>query len=182
MSSAAPHPTVWAAPMPLVLVSACLLGQPVRYKAIHKRCDNEVLARWQAQGRVVPVCPEVSGGLPVPRPAAEITSGAGGAKVLLGQARVIDRQGLDVSNVFISGAQHVLLQAQSQDIRVAVLKEGSPSCGSGYIYDGSFTSKRVTQQGVLATLLEGSGIRVFSEDQLVQANDYLLRLEVGGTA
>jgi uncharacterized protein YbbK (DUF523 family) len=165
--------------MQLVLVSACLLGNPVRYNAIHKRCESEVLARWQAQGRVVPVCPEVSGGLPVPRPPAEISSGAGGAKVLLGQASVFDRQGQDVSNAFISGAQHVLVQAQSQDIRVAVLKEGSPSCGSGYIYDGSFIGKRIAQQGVLAALLEGCGIRVFSEDQFVDANELLLRLEAG---
>ena len=165
----------------LVLVSACLIGQPVRYNAIHQCCESEVLAQWLAQGRVVPVCPEVSGGLPVPRPPAEISAGAGGAKVLLGQARVIDRQGQDVSHAFISGARHVLEQAQSQNIRVAVLKEGSPSCGSGYIYDGSFTSKRVTQQGVLAALLAGSGIRVFSEEQFAQANDYLLRLEAGQT-
>jgi len=168
--------------MQLVLVSACLLGSPVRYNAIHQRYDSEVPARWQAQGRVVPVCPEVEGGLPVPRPPAEISSGAGGAKVLLRQARVIDRQGLDVSNAFISGAQHVLLQAQSQNIRVAVLKEGSPSCGSGYIYDGSFAGVRVDEQGVLAALLESAGIRVFSEDQFVDANELLLRLEAGEVA
>ena len=168
--------------MQLVLVSACLLGSPVRYNAIHQRCDSEVLARWQAQGRVVSVCPEVSGGLPVPRPPAEISSGAGGAKVLLGQARVFDRQGLDVSDAFTSGAQHVLLQAQSQDIRVAVLKEGSPSCGSDYIYDGTFAGIRVAEQGVLAALLESAGISVFSEEQFVDANDLLLRLEAGETA
>jgi len=165
--------------MQLVLVSACLLGSPVRYNDIHQRCESEVLARWVAQGRVVPVCPEVSGGLPVPRPPAEISSGAGGAKVLLGQARVFDRQGLDVSDAFTSGAQHVLLQAQSQDIRVAVLKEGSPSCGSGYIYDGTFAGVRVTEQGVLAALLESAGVRVFSEAQFLEANDLLLRLEAG---
>jgi len=165
--------------MQLVLVSACLLGSTVRYNAIHQRCESEVLARWQAQGRVVAVCPEVSGGLPVPRPPAEISPGAGGAKVLLGQARVFDRQGQDVSDAFISGAQHVLLQAQSQDIRVAVLKEGSPSCGSGYIYDGSFSGVRVAEKGVLAALLESAGVRVFSEDQFVEANELLLRLEAG---
>lgn len=97
--------------MQLVLVSAGLLGHQVRYNAVRNRCENEVLAHWQAQGRVVPVCPEVSGGLPVPRLAAEITAGAGGTKVLLGQARVIDRQGQDVSSAFISGAQQVLVQA-----------------------------------------------------------------------
>ncbi|WP_180129058.1 DUF523 domain-containing protein [Rhodoferax sp. BLA1] len=168
--------------MQLVLVSACLIGSPVRYNAIHKRCDSDVLARWLAQGRVVPVCPEVSGGLPVPRPAAEISLGAGGAKVLLGQASVFDRQGQDVSDAFISGAQHVLLQAQSQDIRVAVLKEGSPSCGSGYIYDGTFAGVRVAERGVLAALLGSAGIRVFSEEQFVEANELLLQLEAGEAA
>ena len=166
----------------LVLVSACLLGSPVRYNAIHKRCDSEVLARWLAQGRVVPVCPEVSGGLPVPRPPAEISSGAGGAQVLLGKAGVFDRQGQDVSAAFIAGAQYVLTQAQRQGIRVAVLKEGSPSCGSGYIYDGTFAGVRVAEQGVTAALLESAVCRVFSEDQFVEANELLLRLEAGEVA
>ena len=168
--------------MQLVLVSACLLGSPVRYNAIHKRCDSEVLARWQAQGRVVPVCPEVAGGLPVPRPPAEITSGAGGVMVLQGRARVINPQGNDVSAAFITGAQHALALAQDKGIRVAVLKEGSPSCGSGYIYDGTFTGAHVAEQGVLTALLESAGIKVFSEAQFVEANDLLLRLEAGDVA
>lgn len=170
------------AQMQLVLVSACLLGSPVRYNDIHQRCESEVLARWQAQGRVVPVCPEVAGGLSVPRPPAEITLGAGGAMVLQGRARVVDPQGNDVSAAFITGAQHALMQAQGKGIRVAVLKEGSASCGSGYIYDGTFSGIRVAEQGVLAALLESAGIRVFSEAQFLEANDLLLRLEAAETA
>ncbi|MDR3371502.1 DUF523 domain-containing protein [Rhodoferax sp.] len=168
--------------MQYVLVSSCLLGSPVRYNDIHKRCESDVLARWQAQGRVVPVCPEVAGGLPVPRPPAEISLGAGGAMVLQGRARVVDSQGNDVSTAFVTGAQHALTLAQDKGIRVAVLKEGSPSCGSGYIYDGTFTGVRVTEQGVMSALLESAGIRVFSEAQFLEANDLLLRLEAGEAA
>ncbi len=168
--------------MQFVLISSCLLGSPVRYNGQHKRSGSEVLQRWLAEGRVVAVCPEVAGGLPVPRPPAEIAAGAGGAAVLSSQAKVIDPHVNDVSAEFIAGARNALEQAQAKGIRIAVLKEGSPSCGSGYIYDGTFSGTKVHGQGVAAALLLGAGIRVFSEEQFDEANEFLLSLEAGSAA
>lgn len=159
--------------MQLVLVSSCLLGSPVRYNGAHKRSDSGVLRRWLAQGRVVPVCPELAGGLPVPRPPAEIAGGAGGEAVLSGLARVVDPQAHDVTAAFVAGAQQALRLARQHRIRVAVLKEGSPSCGSSHIHDGSFTGTLVRQAGVAAALLEREGIRVFGEHQFDAADAFL---------
>lgn len=160
-----------------VLVSACLIGRPVRYDGAHKRSGDAVLQRWLDEGRVVAVCPEIAGGLGVPRLPAEIAGGAGGAAVLAGRAQVIDRQGHDVSAAFVAGAQQALREAQARGIRVAVLKEGSPSCGSGRIHDGSFSAAMVPGQGVTAALLESAGIRVFSEAQFAAADACLHGLE-----
>ena len=163
--------------MQFVLVSACLIGKPVRYNGGNNRCNSTILQRWLREGRVVPVCPEVEGGLPVPRPAAEITGGAGGRKVLSGEARVMNAKARDVSAEFIAGARHALQLAREKGIRIAVLKEGSPSCGSGYTYDGSFTRMRIQQPGVTAAMLQEAGIKVFSEEQLREADDLLMQIE-----
>lgn len=163
--------------MERVLVSACLVGADVRYNGVNKRSGDAVLARWQAEGRVVAVCPEVAGGLPVPRPPAEMVAGAGGHRVLGGQARVLAATGKDVTAEFIHGARQALEVARRDGIGVAVLKEGSPSCGSSYVYDGSFSGVRVPGQGVTAALLEAAGIRVFSEAQFLDAEAELQRRE-----
>lgn len=163
--------------MERVLVSACLLGHAVRYNAQDKRCHDGVLQRWVAEGRVVSVCPEVAGGLPVPRPPAEITDDVGGAHVLLKVARVVNDRGHDVSAQFIAGAAHALATAQAHGIRVAVLKEGSPSCGSSYTYDGTFTGTRVPYAGVTTAQLQAAGVRVFSETQFGEADAFVQDLE-----
>ena len=164
--------------MEKILVSACLLGQPVRHNGAHKRSDDQILQHWIEEGRVVAVCPEIAGGLPVPRPAAEIVGGADGSRVLGGEVNVVDFNGRDVSHHFVSGAGVALEAARANDIRVAILKEGSPSCGSGYTYDGTFTSTRVPgHHGVTAALLRDNGIRVFSETQLAEAEECLRQLE-----
>lgn len=168
--------------MQFVLVSACLLGSPVRYDGAHKRSGSEVLQHWLAEGRVISVCPEVAGGLPVPRPPAEISAGAGGTKVLAGLAKVVNPQANDVSAEFIAGAKHALEQAQLKGVRLAVLKEGSPSCGSSYIYDGSFSGTKVPEKGVTSSLLESSGVKVFSEEQFTEADEFLRELEARGAA
>lgn len=149
--------------MQRVLVSACLVGHRVRYNGLDKKSEHDVLSRWMADGRVVAVCPEVAGGLAVPRPPAEIEHGAGGAAVLAGGARVIAKTGADVTAEFVHGAEHTLARALEYGIRVAVLKEGSPSCGSSYSYDGSFSGARVAVPGVTAELLRRHGVQVFSE-------------------
>jgi uncharacterized protein YbbK (DUF523 family) len=168
--------------MPSILVSACLLGQAVRYDGSAKKCSHPLMQRWLDEGRVMSICHEISAGLPVPRPATEIAQGAGGAKVLTGEARVVGAQGQDYSAEFVAGARYALTLAQRRHIRVAVLKEGSPSCGSSFTHDGSFSAARVPHAGVTATLLRQSGIHVFSENQLEQANDLLLQLEAQAAA
>ncbi|TDE43079.1 DUF523 domain-containing protein [Nonomuraea mesophila] len=163
--------------MERILVSACLMGRKVRYDGGAKTSSDAWLATWRAQGRLVPFCPEVEGGLPVPRPAAEIEDGAGGAAVLSGAARVLASDGSDVTAAFMAGARSALALARSSGIRMAVLKEGSPSCGVLSVYDGSFEGRRTAGQGVTTALLERDGIRVFGEDHLDEAAAYLRTLE-----
>jgi uncharacterized protein YbbK (DUF523 family) len=111
-----------------VLVSACLLGQRVRYNGADALCDHPILARWLEEGRLVPFCPEVAGDLGVPRPAAELVGGFG-PDVLDGTAHVITRDHADVTTAFLRGARLALAGAQEQRVGLAILKEGSPSCG-----------------------------------------------------
>ena len=163
--------------MQSILISACLLGHKVRYNGSDAATGHVLLEQWTREGRVVGVCPEIAGGFPTPRPAAEITAGSGGAKVLQGLAQVRIANGDDVTTAFVVGAQQALAMAQAKGIRVAVLKEGSPSCGSAYTYDGSFTGGRTALPGVTAALLQQHGLKVFSEHQLNDAQAFLLALD-----
>jgi uncharacterized protein YbbK (DUF523 family) len=159
-----------------VLVSACLLGERVRYHGGDAACASDVLDRWRSEGRIVPVCPETAAGLSVPRPAAEIAGGDGHA-VLRAEAVVSDRSGADVTAAFVAGARAALEAANRSGARLAVLKDGSPSCGSSYVFDGTFRGQRDSGQGVSAAMLSQAGIRVFSEQQLEEAARYLAHLE-----
>lgn len=154
-----------------ILVSACLLGQNVRYNA-QVLPASELLERLAAEGRLVPFCPEAAGGLPTPRPPAEIQGGTGGC-VLAGRARVRSRQGEDVTGAFVEGARQALALARSEGIGAALLKENSPSCGSAIIYDGTFSGRKTAGPGVTAALLERSGLHVFSELDLPDLPDLL---------
>ncbi|MFQ2368855.1 2-thiouracil desulfurase family protein [Aeromonas enteropelogenes] len=138
-----------------VLVSACLLGQPVRYDGQSKGIVSDWLAELGAEGRVLAFCPEVAGGLPTPRPPAERQG-----------EFVVTESGLDVTAEFARGAALALATCQQQGIRFALLKEGSPSCGSGRIYNGHFEGQSVAGEGMTTALLRRHGIVVFSEDQL----------------
>lgn len=159
-----------------VLVSACLLGEKVRYNGTAAASDHPILSRWLAEGRVVSFCPELAGGLGVPRPAAEMRGGDGHA-VLDAKAIVVTHTGADVTAGFLRGARQALAAARAHDVRVAVLKDGSPSCGSGWTYDGSFSGHRQSAPGVTAALLERHGIPVFSDSQWEDAARYLDGLE-----
>ncbi|MEW9532216.1 DUF523 domain-containing protein [Microbispora sp. NPDC049125] len=159
--------------MERILVSACLLGSRVRFDGGAKTSGDELLAAWRAEGRLVPFCPEVEGGLPVPRPPAEIEGGAGGAAVLSGEARVLTPDGSDVTWAFLSGARQALAAATSSGARLAILKEGSPSCGSLRVHDGTFSGRAVPGRGVTAALLELNGVRVFGEDRIAEAAAHL---------
>jgi uncharacterized protein YbbK (DUF523 family) len=153
-----------------VIVSACLLGAPVRYDGRDKLCLHPVLQRWIEEGRVVSACPEVLGGLETPRPPAEIVF-ADGAR------RVITRDGCDVTHAFEEGARAAAGLAAMHEVRVAVLKSGSPSCGTSFVYDGTFSGARVAGEGVTTSLLRSRGIAVFSEEELDAADEYLTALE-----
>jgi len=166
---------------PRVLVSSCLLGDPVRYDGAGAACAHPVLARWSAEGRVIAFCPELAGGLPVPREPAEIAGGLDGRRVLQGLARVVERSGRDVTAAFIEGAVRALAAARDGAAALAVLKEGSPSCGSGCIHDGSFSGRRISMAGVTAACLRDAGIPVFSEHQLAEAEACLARISAAGT-
>ncbi|ALE90480.1 DUF523 domain-containing protein [Pseudomonas versuta] len=158
-----------------VLVSRCLLGHRVRYDGGASGPYGQ-LARWQDEGRIIALCPEVAGGLPTPRPPAEIPGGQG-LDVLNGKAPVMTNEGEDVTAAFMDGAQQALALVNRHGIRIAILKANSPSCGNVQTYDGSFSGVKVEGQGVTAALLAGAGVQVFSELQLDDAARALARLE-----
>lgn len=161
--------------MQKILVSRCLLGHRVRYDG-GAHGPFALLERWQAEGRVVALCPEVAGGLPTPRPPAEIAGGQG-AGVLDGRLPVLTVDGEDVSAAFIAGAEQALALVERHGIRLALLKARSPSCGNRENYDGSFTGTRVAGEGVTAAALRRAGVRVFSEEQLPELEAALRELE-----
>lgn len=151
-----------------ILISACLAGLPVRYNGSAKPLVHDAVDRWRAQGRLVTLCPELAGGFQVPRPPAEIENGLNGDDVLDGRARVLELSGGDVSAAYIAGAQIALDVARENGCRHALLIDGSPSCGSGFVYDGSFSGVRHAGQGVTAALLRRNGIAVYSDREVGQ--------------
>lgn len=158
--SAIEHPGGLVTISPLsVAVSACLLGEPCRYDGSSKPCRAALWLRELPNVTVVPICPEVAGGLPTPRPASEIV-GSGPDR------RVVDDQGNDRTKAFGIGAQKVLELMRESGCTAAVLKAKSPSCGIGRIYDGSFSGQLVAGNGVAAELLLAAGIPVMDEAQL----------------
>ena len=163
-----------------VLVSACLVGRPVRYDGRAVGNGDGVLAQWQAEGRLVVACPELAGDLPVPRPAAEIRGGTGG-DVLDGRAAIVTSTGDDATENFLSGAQATLRLALQNRVTLAILKQRSPSCGSREIHDGSFSQRRIPGEGVTAALLRRNGITVFDETQLQRAIDWLAERDQSDT-
>lgn len=158
--------------MKKIMVSACLLGNPVRYDGRSKLLENPALEALITQQRVISFCPEVAGGLPVPRPAAEI-NGGDGHDVVSERARVCTEAEEDVTDYFVAGARRALALCRKHDIDVAILTESSPSCGSSQVYDGSFSRNAVAGSGVTTALLRQHGIRVFNQFQLEAACRYL---------
>ena len=161
--------------MQKILVSRCLLGHPVRYDGGASGPFDQ-LSSWLQEGRVVALCPEVAGGLPTPRAAAEIPGGQG-VEVLDGKASVLTSEGEDVSAEFLSGAYQALELVRKHGIRIAVLKANSPSCGNLLTYDGTFSGVKVSGEGVTAALLSRHGVRVFNESQLAEAASALAALD-----
>ncbi|OTG95753.1 DUF523 domain-containing protein [Acinetobacter sp. ANC 3832] len=154
--------------MPKYLISACLVGENVRYDG--QNCLQQKLRQLVIEQRAVIICPEVLGGLSTPRLAAEIVGG-NGEDVLCGKAKVLDSAGNDVSNAFIQGAYKALQLAQKHQITHVILKANSPSCGSELIYDGSFSGNKIQGNGVTSALLKQHGFTVITEDQFLQILD-----------
>jgi len=137
----------------MIIVSACLAGIKCRYNG--ESYGNEEVARLVSAGKALPVCPEQLGGLPTPRYPAEIRNGA-----------VVDSEGRELTDAFYAGAEEVLRLCRLTDCKKAILKARSPSCGCGQIYDGSFSGRLVSGNGVLARLLLENGIDVMTEEAL----------------
>ncbi|ALL64755.1 Purine nucleoside phosphorylase [Paraburkholderia caribensis MBA4] len=136
----------------------------MRYDGSAKTLASMLLQTWRDEGRLVVVCPEVAAGFGTPRRPAEIQLRRNGHDVLNGTARIRDAAGADVTALFIDGARLALQQALAHDCRYALLADGSPSCGSSFIHDGTFSRVAHPAAGVTAALLERHGIRVFAPD------------------
>lgn len=117
-------------------------------------------------------CPELAAGLPVPRPPAEIMS-AEGKDVMRGQARIIENTGTDVTGHYQLAAWLALRAAQEAGCTAALLTDGSPTCGTQFIYNGSFSNQRKSGMGVAASLLSEHGIAVFSETQFAELMNWI---------
>ncbi len=152
--------------MQKILISGCLLGAKVRYNGESKLIEHSLVSQWMKEGRFVSVCPEMAGGLPTPRPPAEMTG-----------HQVLTQQGIDVTAEFQKGAEIALKLCQQHNIKLAILKARSPSCGNEAVYDGTFSGTVIPGQGVTAALLTQHGVRVFNEDQLLEAADFLNQCE-----
>ena len=148
---------------PKILISACLLGENCKYNGGNNAdaiCAGE-LAKLRQIYELIAVCPESMGGLATPREPAEICA----------KGRVLTKfSGRDVTREFLSGAQICADIARKNDCKIAVLKERSPSCGSGEVYDGSFTGRVVSGDGITAAALKKLGVRVVGESALAELN------------
>lgn len=142
------------------LISACLIGVPCRYDG-RSKCNETVQTFIKTKSEVcwVPICPEQLGGLSTPRHQSEISNG-----------RVIDIAGGDVTAAFERGAEVVVALAGFYDAKIAILKEGSPSCGSARIYDGSFGKISIQGEGFTSKALRSAGLTVYSEEDVYKTD------------
>ena len=141
--------------MEALLVSACLMGYNCKYSGGNNALSPETLDALRRSFRLIPVCPETAGGLPTPREPSERRG-----------ERIVSRDGRDVTAAFQKGAALTLRLAERYGAKRALLKCNSPSCGSGFVYDGSFSGKLVPGDGVTAELLKSRGIAVVGENVL----------------
>lgn len=148
-----------------VLISSCLLGKNVKYSGGNNLSKNllELLKNYNVE--LIEVCPEVLGGLPVPREPAEIVA-----------EEIINKKGISVSKEFKKGAEATLKIAILNNVDFAILKERSPSCGKNFIYDGSFSGTLIKGQGISAKKLLENGIEIFSEEEVEKIEKKLKEL------
>ena len=141
-----------------LLISACLVGENVKYNGKNNRID---ISKLNDKYELISFCPEVEGGLPTPRPPSEIVSN--------NPLKIVNNFNEDVTHYFIKGAKKALDICKRLNMKKALLKENSPSCGKNFIYDGSFTKTLKAGQGVTVTLLMKNSIEIFNENEI----DYL---------
>ena len=139
--------------MEKILISACLVGDKTKYdgRSNYNPLIKDLLELYE----LVPFCPEVEGGLKTPRDPSEIKGD-----------KVISNKGRDVTRFFNEGAERALNICKYLDIKLAILKEGSPSCGSNEIYDGTFSNRIIKGEGITAALLRKNGIKVINESEI----------------
>lgn len=149
----------------MILVSSCLAGLEVRYNGTHS-LDHRI-SKLVGENKAVTICPELLGGFSTPREPAEIVGGDG-EDVLDGKAKVVEKSGKDVTELYIKGAYATLEKAKKINATAVVLKENSPSCGSSMIYNGEFKGKKIIGNGVTSALLKRNGLQVLSEEQFIE--------------
>ena len=148
-----------------VLISACLLGDKVKYSGGNNLMPELVRLLEKYNVKIVKICPECFAGLPIPRVPSEIR-----------EDKVFSKDGRDITEEFLSGAEKTYQIAKIKQVDFAILKERSPSCGSSYIYDGSFSGKVIQGQGLTARRLNEENIVIFSEENLKEIEKYLEKL------
>lgn len=149
-----------------ILISACLMGEPVRYDGSHNILSLNDLKSLKENLELVPFCPEMEGGLDTPRIPAEIL-----------KDKVINQNGEDVTKAFEKGAQKALEVCRKEEITIALLKSKSPSCGNNEIYDGTFSKKLINSSGVTAAALKEADISVYNEEELDKLMEYLKQIK-----
>ena len=148
-----------------VLISACLLGDNVKYSGGNNLTPELVTLLKKYNVDIVKVCPECFAGLPIPRLPSEIK-----------EDKVFSKDGRDITEEFLDGAEKTYQIAKRKQVDFAILKERSPSCGSSFIYDGSFSGKVIEGQGLTAKKLSKENIIIFSEENLEEIEKYLEEL------
>lgn len=156
--------------MKKILVSGCLFGWHCRYDAVDIPCEDPIFLQWKEEGRLIPVCPEVFGGLPTPRPDSQRIG-----------AKVMTCAGVDVTEEYEKGGVESVRLARENDVAFAIMAADSPSCGSKEIYDGTFTGIKIAGQGRAVQLLREAGVIVFDQHAIAAAKAFLDAEEAGRT-
>lgn len=141
--------------LPNILISACLTGKNCKYNGGNNALPEDQLEQLRQRYHLIPVCPEQMGGLPTPRPPAELCG-----------EKVLNREGEDVTDSFRNGAAMTLALAEEVQAGQAILKSRSPSCGKGPVYDGTFRGVLTEGSGVTASILRDHGIRIWTEQEI----------------
>ena len=146
-----------------ILVSECLYGgRIVRYDGGDVTETHPIFLKWKEEGRLIPICPEVFGGLPTPRPDSQRVGD-----------KVIACTGPDVTEEYTKGALEAVRLARENEVAFAIMKQDSPSCGSKFIFDGTFTDTKIPGQGLAVEMLREAGVKIFAEEDIDEAAAYL---------